>query len=138
MFRIWVLYPYAFLLPPLRFLSGGRFSKGSGLYDGGKFVCVDDLPSVPPGGEDGCLVYSFGLKDDVSFETKMIEYGEDLPYVEILNVFVPNQYWYRTRATPTAMPLLVIRDGIKIWVALRVWFFFTILTPALELGQSCH
>ncbi len=43
-----------------------------------------------------------------------------------------------TRATPTVAPLVVIRAGVEIWVALvalRVFFSLGILTLALVLGQ---
>ena len=40
--------------------------------DGKKAVCLD-RGLMPPGGP--CLVYSFGIRDDTSFETEMVEFG---------------------------------------------------------------
>ncbi len=45
-------------------------------YDGGKYVCLDDI-LTEDGGEKKtrCLVYSFGLRNDASFEEGMVQYG---------------------------------------------------------------
>ena len=43
-------------------------------FDGHKFVCADDFQSNVEGYEN-CLVYSFGLSDDTSFEEAMAEAG---------------------------------------------------------------
>ncbi|XP_059081476.1 uncharacterized protein LOC131879230 isoform X3 [Tigriopus californicus] len=45
-------------------------------WDGVKYFCLDDLP------ESGCLIYSFGISRDTSFETQMVSlnctvYGYD-------------------------------------------------------------
>ena len=40
--------------------------------DGKKTVCIEN-GLLPPGGP--CLIYSFGIKDDTSFETEMVEFG---------------------------------------------------------------
>ena len=40
--------------------------------DGDKFVCLDDLLQK----EDDCIVYSFGIKDDWTFEDHMDSFGE--------------------------------------------------------------
>ncbi|KAF0304019.1 Methyltransferase-like protein 24 [Amphibalanus amphitrite] len=42
------------------------------ILDGKKTVCLDD-GLLPPGGP--CLVYSFGIRDDLSFETEMVRFG---------------------------------------------------------------
>ena len=42
------------------------------VLDGKKTVCLDD-GMLPPGGP--CLVYSFGVRDDLSFETEMVQFG---------------------------------------------------------------
>jgi len=38
------------------------------VFDGKKTVCLDALPPGRP-----CLVYSFGIRDDISFETEMVK-----------------------------------------------------------------
>ena len=43
-------------------------------FDGHKFVCADDFQSNVDGHQK-CLVYSFGLSDDTSFEEAMAEAG---------------------------------------------------------------
>ena len=53
---------------------------GSGLwvksaFDGHKFVCADDFYNNDISDNEGCLVYSFGLSDDASFEEAMAEAG---------------------------------------------------------------
>jgi len=40
------------------------------VFDGKKTVCLDALPPGRP-----CLVYSFGIRDDISFETEMVKFG---------------------------------------------------------------
>ena len=40
--------------------KGGRFFNDTA-FDGQKFICLDDI-------EKPCLVYSFGIGDDISFE----------------------------------------------------------------------
>ena len=53
-------------------------------------------------------------------------------------VVYPNQYLYTTRSTPTATPLVAIRDGGQNLGRSRLrkgFFFFTNLTPALALGR---
>ncbi|XP_059081475.1 uncharacterized protein LOC131879230 isoform X2 [Tigriopus californicus] len=49
---------------------------GMKAWDGVKYFCLDDLP------ESGCLIYSFGISRDTSFETQMVSlnctvYGYD-------------------------------------------------------------
>ena len=47
-------------------------------YDGNKYVCFDDiLDSNQP-----CLIYSFGINDDISFEKTMMAFSESM--VDIL------------------------------------------------------
>ena len=57
-----------------------QWLSGSGLwvksaFDGHKFVCADDFHSGNVDGGENCLVYSFGLSDDTSFEEAMAEAG---------------------------------------------------------------
>ncbi|KAF0291090.1 hypothetical protein FJT64_010758 [Amphibalanus amphitrite] len=47
------------------------------ILDGKKTVCLDD-GLLPPGGP--CLVYSFGIRDDLSFETEM---GRQIDYIKL-------------------------------------------------------
>lgn len=57
---------------------GKRTSSGTGgrwwgnAFDGHKYICVDDFvgPSASP-----CLIYSFGIGDDVTFEEHIIKFG---------------------------------------------------------------
>ncbi len=44
----------------------GTFSTESNAWDGHKFVCEDDFRQDEP-----CLVYSFGLANEISFEEAM-------------------------------------------------------------------
>ena len=52
---------------------GGEWLKSCAWYDGAKFVCLDKLKSAIE--MDECLVYSFGLAVDWSFEETMAEMG---------------------------------------------------------------
>ena len=57
------------------------FQPKYGMYDGGKYVCMDDLVGgnkVGGSGDGRCLVYSFGIRNDISFEQTMLQYGETL------------------------------------------------------------
>ena len=65
-------------------------------------------------------------------------------YIKMFFYFLNFRYTYptnisTTRSTPTATPLVVVSSGVKIWVDLGCsdgsFFFFTISTPALALGQ---
>ena len=61
-----------------------QWLSGSGLwvksaFDGHKFVCADDFRSNF-GDDENCLVYSFGLSDDTSFEEAMAEAGCEVVY----------------------------------------------------------
>ena len=51
------------------------------VWDGNKHVCFDNFP--PKGSEEKCLVYTFGLNKDWSFEKDILSLGnKDLgPYV---------------------------------------------------------
>ncbi|XP_059083146.1 uncharacterized protein LOC131880505 isoform X2 [Tigriopus californicus] len=56
--------------------SYGGKRYGRKCWDGVKYFCLDDLP------ESGCLIYSFGISRDTSFETQMVSlnctvYGYD-------------------------------------------------------------
>lgn len=53
---------------------GGEWLRSCGFFDGDKFVCMDkmyDDMKTP----DKCLVYSFGIADDWSFEDTMAGMG---------------------------------------------------------------
>ena len=67
-----MVLPVSFLLP------GPDSPPGSGLwiksaFDGHKFVCADDF--LQSDDDEKCLVYSFGLSDDTSFEEAMAGAG---------------------------------------------------------------
>ena len=49
---------------------GGRWLKSCAQWDGKKFFCQDDFNNTD-GGE--CLVYSFGIRDDIAFERGIID-----------------------------------------------------------------
>jgi len=49
--------------------AGGTWVKQS-IWDGHKGICLDDLM-----GNEPCLVYSFGIGNDLSFEVQMKELG---------------------------------------------------------------
>ena len=53
--------------------TGGSWFRNG--FDGSKYVCLDDFQDLDHGGEP-CLVYSFGIGADVSFEEAMLQYGE--------------------------------------------------------------
>ncbi|TRY79361.1 hypothetical protein TCAL_07073, partial [Tigriopus californicus] len=63
-------------------------------YDGHKYVCLDDF--VPKRNhangldqdEDECIVYSFGVSDDLSFENEMTHFG--------CHVYAYDQDWTET------------------------------------------
>lgn len=67
----------------LKNLTGGKPQGWTN--DGGKFVCMDDLTAsstmkkVTENDDDDaqvdCLVYSLGVKDDISFEQTMLRFG---------------------------------------------------------------
>ena len=50
-------------------LTGGIYHGQKSSYDGQKFFCLDDL--VP-----NCLIYSFGLNTEISFEKQAVKLGE--------------------------------------------------------------
>ena len=52
---------------------GGSYSKKCKYTDGGKFVCMDDLQLDIQNKE--CLIYSFGIDKDWTFEDVMGEFG---------------------------------------------------------------
>ena len=45
-------------------------NPGEAAWDGHKYVCEDDFTE-----EEGCLVYTFGVSDDASFEESMASIG---------------------------------------------------------------
>ena len=51
---------------------GGRWLEGPHKQvDGDKFVCLDKIITQP----DNCLIYSFGIADDWTFEDLMASIG---------------------------------------------------------------
>ncbi|XP_063718875.1 uncharacterized protein LOC134845744 [Symsagittifera roscoffensis] len=52
----------------------GGHKAGASAWDGHKFVCEDDLEGLI-GGTQSCLVYSFGISGDLSFENQMAAIG---------------------------------------------------------------
>jgi hypothetical protein len=52
---------------------GGQWQKSHGCLDGHKFVCLDDLYVDVM--SNNCLIYSFGLSNDWSFEDNMLGMG---------------------------------------------------------------
>ena len=52
---------------------GGSYKAGCSHYDGQKIVCMDDILQDLENNE--CLIYSFGIKDDWSFEDTMDKIG---------------------------------------------------------------
>ena len=52
---------------------GGEFKTSCKYWDGHKFVCVDELYKDLQIGE--CLIYSFGIDSDYSFEEAMDQFG---------------------------------------------------------------
>ena len=62
-------FPDSFNPPPHSGL--GVFHEGSGAWDGHRFICEDDFAA-----DEGCLVYSFGISKDFSFEEAMAVRGK--------------------------------------------------------------
>ena len=52
---------------------GGRWLSKCGALDGNKYVCLDKLYDDIASGN--CLIYSFGIAEDWSFEEAMAEQG---------------------------------------------------------------
>ena len=52
---------------------GGEWLKSCAWYDGAKFVCLDKFKKAIE--ENKCLIYSFGLADDWSFEETLANMG---------------------------------------------------------------
>ena len=71
-FQSFVLFPHqSFCKEMKRF--GGYYRKDCKWLDGEKFICMDDIIKDIINGE--CLVYSFGIMDDFSFEDVLDELG---------------------------------------------------------------
>ena len=86
--------------------KGGRFNVNG--YDGQKYVCVDDLVAAAGGAGDPCLVYSFGVGNDLSFEETIVKYGEALSF--FLCIFYTIIERLRgSRLRPHHLPLLRLR-----------------------------
>ena len=45
---------------------GGRFNRQKHMNTGNKFMCLDYIVHKKP-----CIIYSFGINDDLSFETSV-------------------------------------------------------------------
>jgi hypothetical protein len=54
-------------------LFGGQWMGGCGAVDGNKFVCLDKLYGDVMSGR--CLIYSFGIAGDWTFEESMAQLG---------------------------------------------------------------
>ena len=52
---------------------GGQWRSGCGALDGNKYVCLDDFYNDVQNGK--CLIYSFGISGDWSFEETMADLG---------------------------------------------------------------
>ena len=52
---------------------GGRYIKGCYVMDGQKYVCMDDLMMDVKNQE--CVVYSFGISSEYTFEEMMASFG---------------------------------------------------------------
>lgn len=52
---------------------GGQMNQNPSGYDGQKTVCLDPVQLAPPAGR--CLVYSFGINNEWSFDEAMANYG---------------------------------------------------------------
>ena len=53
-------------------------------FDGHKFVCADDFSSVIY--NEGCLVYSFGVGSDASFEEAVADIGKAKKAIKVYRV----------------------------------------------------
>ena len=49
-------------------------------YDGQKYICVDDF--VGPQAVKPCVMYSFGVSNDISFEQLISKYGRYHKHIE--------------------------------------------------------
>ena len=54
---------------------GGEWLANCGFFDGDKFVCMDKIYDQMAKGNGECLVYSFGIADDWTFEDTMAGMG---------------------------------------------------------------
>ena len=73
-----VLYRYRYWVGQVN--AGGVFNKHK-LYDGHKFVCLDNIPL----GDPNCLIYSFGLNREWSYEEHMQSRG--WPFTKFVFVY---------------------------------------------------
>ena len=70
---------YSFMSMPLQSVCsvgkffGGQWIDSCGALDGHKYVCLDKLYANIQSGE--CLIYSFGIANDWSFEEAMAQLG---------------------------------------------------------------
>ena len=53
--------------------KGVFYASGANAWDGHKYVCMDDMEDGRP-----CLVYTFGISGDISFEESMAARGCDV------------------------------------------------------------
>ena len=72
-------------------ISGGHWLYRG--YDGQKYVCLDDIIHS----DKPCIVYSFGISDDISFEKVMLKYGTVCIFQNISLTFVIQNVYVITR-----------------------------------------
>ena len=74
-------------------------------FDGHKFVCADDFQTTFD--DDKCLVYSFGLSDDTSFEEAMAEAGCEVIYKRAHLIRVQDGYSDKFAMPVSYMKLII-------------------------------
>ena len=62
-----IVMTFKFVFSLWNHLGNGNFNGA--FYDGHKYVCLDDVEF------ENCLVYSFGIGTEISFETAMLRFG---------------------------------------------------------------
>ncbi len=71
------------------YFTGGRYTRYTGMEDGLKYVCLDDFPDpTKSSSSSSCLIYSFGVRDDVTFEAGLpglgnVETARSTLYIDI-------------------------------------------------------